>query len=287
METLFHYCSVDTFVSIVKNRSIWLSSLRLSNDTMEGQLVNRTMMRLAEKDKIDPSARDRLYKNITLTEDFFDGLGFCLSGDGDLLSQWRGYADDARGVSIGFNRHYLDLLSKKNDTQGESGFALRKVEYEQIEHEHTLKPIYEKLVGLVTSEVPGRTPMMSPEHPYINHQIIEEENRKKDTNQKLSNELLELVPYLFALKLPAFREEQEWRLVSISMRSPLDKTLFRAARNRVIPYRSFELTQMETPAISEVILGPRHETPVEVVQLMLEQAGFPGARVRRSEASYR
>jgi hypothetical protein len=287
METLFHYCGVDTFVSIVKNRSIWLSSLRLSNDTMEGQLVNRTIMRLAEKDKIDPSARDRLYKNIALTEDFFDGLGFCLSGDGDLLSQWRGYADDARGVSIGFNRHYLDLLSKKNDTQGESGFALRKVEYDQKEHEDSLKPIYEKLVGLVTSEVSGRFPMMSPEHPYINHRIIEEENRKKDTNQKLSNELLELVPYLFALKLPAFREEQEWRLVSISMRSPLDKRLFRAAGNRVIPYRCFELVQMEIPAISEVILGPRHETPIEIVQLMLEQAGFPGARVRRSEASYR
>ena len=33
---------------------------------------------------------------------------FCLSEEKDLLSQWRGYADDGKGIFIGFNGEFLD-----------------------------------------------------------------------------------------------------------------------------------------------------------------------------------
>ena len=75
-ESLYHYCGSDSFVAMISNRSIWLSSLSLSNDSMEGRLVNATVMRLAERDGLDASTRERLRESLAFTERFFDGLGF-------------------------------------------------------------------------------------------------------------------------------------------------------------------------------------------------------------------
>ena len=40
-------------------------------------------------------------------QDAFIYWAFCLSEEGDLLSQWRGYGDDGRGFSIGFDEIIL------------------------------------------------------------------------------------------------------------------------------------------------------------------------------------
>lgn len=39
-------------------------------------------------------------------------LALCFTGNGDLLSQWRGYGDDGRGVSVGFRRSDINDLLK-------------------------------------------------------------------------------------------------------------------------------------------------------------------------------
>ena len=51
-DTLYHYCPVATFASIIKNDSIWLSSLSLSNDYMEGKLAKETFDRLLRQSGI-------------------------------------------------------------------------------------------------------------------------------------------------------------------------------------------------------------------------------------------
>lgn len=33
--TLYHYCSIETFANILKNKSIWLSDIQQSNDYLE------------------------------------------------------------------------------------------------------------------------------------------------------------------------------------------------------------------------------------------------------------
>jgi hypothetical protein len=111
MEALYHYCPTAAFHSIIQTRSIWLSSLTLANDTMEGKLVVEALTRLAQRDGLDRVAVERLKDSVALLEGMFDGLGFCLSEDGDLLSQWRGYASDATGVAIGFSRAHLQTLA--------------------------------------------------------------------------------------------------------------------------------------------------------------------------------
>ena len=81
---------------------------------MEGKLATRTIARLADRDSLDEKDRRLLLKGIGLFEKTFDGLGFCLSEKCDLLSQWRGYAEDGTGVAIGFSVEYLKWLSSAN-----------------------------------------------------------------------------------------------------------------------------------------------------------------------------
>ena len=45
---LYHYCSNIAFHSIIENRRIWLSSLSLSNDSMEGRIVAEILARMAK-----------------------------------------------------------------------------------------------------------------------------------------------------------------------------------------------------------------------------------------------
>lgn len=289
MDALYHYCSSDTFTSIVHGQSIWLSSLSLSNDTMEGRLVNKTLMHLADRDQLDIKLRECLQHEMAVFENLFDGLGFCLSEDGDLLSQWRGYADDAHGVSIGFNRMYLERLADLSKATYGSGFNLLKVEYEPCVHEAEVAPTYHELHNLLKA----RTFTMSSEFylPDVATQktIAEEitERKENDGYWEFTFKLLELFPSLFRLKAPAFREEREWRLLSIMSYGSAEPCHFRSARNRIIPYRAYSLPKIDIPAISEVVLGPRHETPIKVVESMLKQAGFGEAKVRRSDATYR
>jgi hypothetical protein len=285
MDTLYHYCSNDTFVSIVQNRAIWLSSLSLSNDTMEGRLVNGALVRLAERDGIDAKTRDRLRDNVGLMTGLIDGLGFCISEEGDLLSQWRGYGDDAQGVSIGFSYTYLEKLADLYQHKGTSGFTLHKVEYEPEAHEAKVEPTYRELRRSIDTgafqleqiEFPSdaKTKLSGRDETIFNAALV------------FIKKTMTLVPYLFELKSPAFREEREWRLISVLLRGVADSCLHRAVRNRILPYRSFALLSCDTEAIVEVILGPKHQTPAKVVESMLQQAGFGTAKVRRSEVSYR
>lgn len=145
MTVLYHYCSNAAFHSIVENRSIWLSALSLSSDTMEGKLVTDVIAQMAKSDGLDQANIQRLKEYVSLLEQIMEGLGFCLSEEGDLLSQWRGYADDASGVSIGFSKKYLEKLSEDSLNPQKSGFTLKKVEYEYESQKKRIQATYDKI----------------------------------------------------------------------------------------------------------------------------------------------
>jgi len=285
MGTLFHYCSSSTFAAIVSQKSIWLSSLSLSNDTMEGRLVTQTFDRLLSLSKIDAEEMGEIREALKFAEELFDGLGFCLSEKPDLLSQWRGYADDGKGFSIGFASEYLyELRRAKED--GEYGFSVGKVVYESAEHEAVLKPIYDEIKEIIDS---GK--LKRPRFGLIS-MPREEEMKKLDDEYLKSIKALWLkatktLTSVYMLKAKAFSEEAEWRLVSYLSRDTDDLAFYRASGNRLIPYREFKLKPLNVRAITEVYIGPKNITPNFVIEKFLAQNGFPDVSVSRSAATYR
>jgi hypothetical protein len=292
-EILYHYCNTDSFVSIIRSQSIRLSSLSLSNDSMEGRLVRAAILRLAERDGLSEDAKAELRESLVFNERFFDGLGFCLSSYGDLLSQWRGYADDACGVSIGFGAPYLRSLVHSERVR-DPHFALHQVRYKQVEHEAEIDDIYAELRKLIKAGAfkrPGMSGLLDTRSPL---QMMADDEAIKQANEQLMFKLYELAPKQFTLKASAFSEEKEWRLVSVIEGNKFNECEYRASRNRVIPFRTIRLGNLTTigtsrklKPIREVFLGPKNATPTNVVQAMLKQAGFGDVRVKKSKATYR
>lgn len=287
MTILYHYCSNNAFHSIIENRRIWLSSLSLSNDSMEGKLVAEILAHIAKADGLDQAATHRLQESVSGLEQVIDGLGFCLSEDGDLLSQWRGYAGDATGVSIGFSKDYLEQFAEASIGQEKSGFTLQRVEYEPEKQERLIKPTYieiKKLIDEGAFKFPGRRILLDTRS---DDEVERDAIKIKKAFSNLSMRVLLLFEKLFLLKTNAFREEREWRLISYLVKSGDDMCSFRALNDRIVPFREFELIESEIGSVVEVILGPKNTTPNYVIESLLKQSGFANVKILRSKATYR
>lgn len=284
-DTLYHYCGIGNFLSIIRSKEIWLSSLNLSNDFKEGRMVRETILRLARDKNLPESTQQRLVDSLKFFDTSLHGLGFCLSEKGDLLSQWRGYAEDAFGVSIGFNREFLKKLALQNN------LGFNQIAYDQSQHDEILSSIFQNLWESIKNgafSIPGSlTYSFSPDSAKRPEQAALTSTETNDPLTKFAKELLKITSSLFELKGADFREEFEWRLISLLPYHPSEKCLFRMSKNRIIPYRIFTMEKYSCPIINEVVLGPKQETPIEVVQSLLEQAGFSNVTVRNSDASYR
>jgi len=288
METLYHYCSNKAFHSIIKSRSIWLSSLSLSNDSMEGKLVLDIITEIAKNDSLDENSINRLQNSVSLLNKVADGLGFCLSEEMDLLSQWRAYTDDASGVSIGFSKKYLEKLSDHRRRDPEKwGFTLQKVVYEKNKQIDLIKPTYEEIKELINKgayKISGRRSLLDTR---TEEEIEKDDKEFKKAYSNLSIKALCLLSKLYLLKQKAFREEQEWRLISYLVKSGDDDCSFRVSRNIITPYRKFPLLDLDEPSVVRVVLGPKNETPEDVIANFLRQNNFNDVKIVRSEASYR
>lgn len=285
---LYHYCTSATFVSIVTGPSIWLSSLSMSNDTLEGRSLGSLIRKLAEADGLPASRVALLVDAAEGLNTSIDGLGLCLSQNGDLLSQWRGYADDGHGFAIGFDTEFLTQLSKKVTNFGNGSLA--QVHYEELAQLDACRPMYQKLAEHTTDGFLDKPP--NPGSLLTGENIQYEEQMTKYNQGLLSlraSSLL-LLGHLYALKTPSFKEELEWRLIThwLPGMPGLAAIKFRSSRDRIIPYVAIDLPfDLGAPAIREVIVGPKNISPEQHIKSLLERNNFKDVAVRRSHATYR
>ncbi len=287
MNILYHYCSNDSFLSIIQSKSIWLSSLSLSNDSSEGKLVDKLLSDLAKEEDLEQREINEISEHISLLHSVIDGLGFCLSKEGDLLSQWRGYASDGAGVSIGFSKDYIQKLADFDDGSDSHKFTLRKIEYDPKIQKKLLRPDFDKLKKLIDQGVfkPPRSILASAVQ--SEEERAEEEQAKDALQKKFNAAILLLIGKLYLLKNKAFKEEAEWRLISLFIKDGLDASLFRATNSGIIPYRSFELVELGENPIVKVVLGPKNKTPEYVIENLLKSNGFKSTEIEISKATYR
>lgn len=142
-KTLYYYCSLETFFNIINKRSIWLTEIGKSNDSMEQKYLAseiiynlETYLKYRCIDTIDQARitniQNEFYKKLS-THPSVPVWGICLSEKQDDLSQWRGYADDANGMCIGFSTRYLNTINELSKLQESpvlnDCLRFRKVEY--------------------------------------------------------------------------------------------------------------------------------------------------------------
>ena len=254
-EVVYHYCSVDTFFNIIKNSSIWLSDIAKSNDYQEctrcREIVNKGLEEYLRDDVEALQAWRTWYEEGVHSNFSMKTFCVCLSGSKDKLSQWRGYAQDGKGIAIGFDKELLEGLNQISAFH----IAFGKVIYDNPE---------EYVQGIVGDNIKKL------EYKSVGHVALE-----------LSENYRMQFPFV---KNPGFKEENEWRVVVCSgighhnipgsNNIIFSKIKYRAANNKLIPYIEMNFEKIKQSIIKEVLIGPKSEVEVEDIVNLLSYYGY-------------
>jgi hypothetical protein len=283
--TMYHYCSGDTFLNIVRSRAIRFSDIHLLNDKEEGQwgyhILLSAIKRIRAREGIPnllPVVPEQFLADV-LTAFLSFNLGLssfvaCFSTDGDSLSQWRAYADDGRGFAIGFDARLLRRLP----------IQILDVLYDEEEQ------IREMIIAV------GAMYMESEHH------------EAEYTRDRFLNQCHLLAATSIALKNPAWRDEKEvrchhvvtvdittdvWTIQSAGGSSegeavPPLPVQFQVRGGTVVPYfdMPFEVSEKSQPIV-EIALGPKCPNSPGNIKLLLGNHGYGPIPLRSALAAYR
>ena len=317
---LYHYCSNSTFFKIVSNHQIWMSDISRSNDYNEMRLFIPGIFRKIENVyKTNPF--EFIYKKKTglvalqlLLHEVYETIGrardqgiltsyvVCFSREKDLLSQWRGYADNGKGCAVGFSLEELERYCSRS-----SGvITIRKVEY--INEQTLDKVLQEKAEELVPHFITLRN---DAKQLFAYGDLSEEE---PDAVMQLlafglfENFLFDSLQY----KWDDYEEEAEWRMffkqITKNARhlfgdekdlperqerackgyfTQHNKIQFFARDDCIVPYFPVDLEDISSEPIKDVYLGPKNNSHIQDVKLLFAREKLGEPNIQDSRISYR
>ncbi|MGN1031755.1 MAG: DUF2971 domain-containing protein [Butyricicoccaceae bacterium] len=310
-DIVYHYCSVETFYNIVLHHTLRLSDIEKSNDFMEKKWAIQQCLHHIKNHIEQPEfTGDRelgyeLLKQLGIHFKQFNTmiLACCFSSERDLLSQWRGYGENGRGVCIGFDaRAMFHNAFERADSYFRFSSAHHQLPIELFFHniKYTTDEIEENILALF--------------HSYLTTEI---------QSDSLSDTALDLVkmiyPALPFFKMRSFSEEREWRCVyypnlpappysfehftetrfrNILSGQRRERNLdafrlldlkYRLRADNLVPYRDLDFGSLPVPFLKSVTIGPKSPLDRETVKLFLElnNISVPFDEIYKSEASYR
>lgn len=285
-ETIFHYCSAETLQAIATYGTLRFTDINMLNDEQEvrwaysifEEAATRLIKRLGVSNatpEINVSFIDLIDSIISPIQLIAHPFISCFSLKGDLLGQWRAYADDGKGFSIGFNADSL-----KNQLPA----TFLQVLYDK---EEQVKEMMRAILAIYFSF----------------------ESSELGREKRFFEDCVLLGTYMTAFKNPAFSEEAEIRavhVVSIKPQGDLLKFLdnggivnsterveatklnFQVRDNHLVAYTDipFSPLNMLSP-ITELILGPKNHSSPGNLQLFFGGLGYENLGLSKSEAPYR
>lgn len=289
---LYHYCTLESFSKILESKEIWLTEMRRMNDHLEGVWIDKVVERAigTHFPKLSPGFMEPI---LSACRRMSKTYGLCMSENGDLLSQWRAYADDGRGVSIGIDKSFFEWVI--NQKSG-AGFRIQKVIYDKGEQDQQLRSTetFKEIQGTLELEEKEYN-----EDKSNNSESILDERVREIHNLAIRGWRNELYRY----KNPAFSEEVEQRfLASVPNFSKIDgpkmghairhlmSVKTRIQKDHLTSYVALPLAptdKKDLPYIKNVVLGPKNTTDIKDMDYYLNLNGIQNCTVTASEASYR
>lgn len=251
-EVLYHYTSNDVLLKILEGQSLRLSARHHLNDSMEGQ----QFFSLLKSHSSSPN--QKIIASIRTHLDSVEAFVTCFCSEGDLLSQWRGYAGNGTGVSIGFSRDDIVVA-----ISGSHAALLYTVAY----------------ANCMSDMPPGRARTI--------------DDMLSNTGTPSDAAVHAFAKERWAIKPKGFSEEKESRLIvtidsSRGVLTPLAPWLqvgYMAVGSEVREYCDFSFDVKKL--VKEITLGPNNRTDESVLARYLESIGLGGVTVKRSASSYR
>ena len=273
---LYHYTNAAGLLGIVEQNKIWATHINYLNDASEliyaRTLVEGALKQSQEQTK-SPVDREFFRRavacfDVSQTMDVFVS---CFCEEGDLLSQWRGYAQAGEGYSIGIDGHLFGQIG------GGRNFFFGPVEYDRENQEAIVNGIIERVLSGLSKLTNARS--------------VKDASRTIDECCKIFRRAI-WYP-LVAFKDVMFAAEKEWRLTGIMTRDEtVQKARFRSSGSKLLPYIELDFSQFEGPGkipIRQICHGPtlNPQLSVRVLQLLLAKNGYADAEVLGSKIPLR
>lgn len=274
-EILYHYCTGETFAAICSSKSLRLGDFFAMNDFMEMHWGYHIWELAAGHliDKVGKDFLDEIDKIIHSSGFHILMVGTCFSLDGDVLSQWRGYANDGNGYCIGFDGKIfpdlparpLRVLYDKNQQIKEAMASILSIYEVEKEEQFTFGDDFFKACASFGSDLLGfKNPAFAEEQEVRIIHVL--------TFEKSNNSMR-----LFDAGGHAFGKDIEGLKVHFRMKDE-------------VPAAFIDVDFTNGGAvhpIKEVVLGPKNDAIPLGVSIYLETMGIGNVRIRKSEASYR
>lgn len=316
---LYHYCSNEVMISILKNKQLWMSDISRSNDYSElGIFLPNIFYEIEDLYNTNPfelkyNDENNIYALVDLLRDvdkyiggaringFLTSFVVCFSEDGDSLSQWRGYANNGKGCSLGFSQTELEHYCKKHQDR----INFKKVQY--IDHDEAKRILRVQAEELLEFIRKLRDESKDLFHGKAMTEKIINQNMMLLLIGKIEDFVLNSLQY----KWNSFKEENEWRMFFTGITKD-DKTLFGeqselsvfkqkydkdmilhgklcfyAKEDCIIPYYPIYLFELSNIPIKQFILGPKNRSYEQDIKLLFAKEKMGDADISRSSISYR
>lgn len=267
---LYQYTDINGVQGILEKKELWATDFRYLNDSTEIKYgVNLVQITLQN---IITNGCDKFTKNfitefLKLGDDFFSLENIyvaCFCEDGDLLSQWRGYANNGEGYSIGFDSARIIFKIAENvDEKAPNMYVSSFLKVIYLEDEQ--KQIIKDTLKIYTD--------------FMKENKI---NILDDMFKKFVTSFSECISRIIcSFKHPAFIEENEWRILSFAdkqstsnvkeKKDDINIINFRANKEFLIPYIKLKLDNVfKCPTaipIFKIISGPSKSQNLKILSI--------------------
>lgn len=314
MGLIYHYCSLDTFVQIIKNKTIRLSDLDKTNDYMEKRWGMELLQEALKRELEDNSISMNLQEDYWYSDDAHNHIDqlnndisrylkhqtliTCFSLESDQLGQWRAYGQDGEGIAVGFDYDYLKRLLK-----GQDKILIDKVFYKKNEQEKLIrKKMFIPALEYMRDMFQRNVVRCSDD---FNNFFIEEFDCFCEVLDTTTEQVFTF------LKNPAFEEEKEVRIVyntgiyeeietrelkeilseKIEIGKKKELTLqpiqYHSKGNKLVAFADLSFGNCMDRIIKEIVIGPKSKVSEKDIRQFLLVNGYADyISVKVSGASY-
>ncbi|HDS1578376.1 TPA: DUF2971 domain-containing protein [Stenotrophomonas maltophilia] len=268
-ELLYHYCSPQTFLAIIQGKKLRFSDVLAMNDFSEsrwgaellGRCLNEHGSSWARRLAAVLSSDYELAHHLSIT------AACCFSRRGDVLSQWRAYADDATGFAIGFDPKQLKMMDAR----------LLGVVYKQEDQTSIVRQVLKDIEG--------------------------EAHRRGVDIEETSERVVDILLDAVGFKNPCFSEEDEVRSIHRIGLNHMDggrvqpiypngggarsaEVMFRMRGSTPVAYVDLALP-CEDPGVRQIVVGPKAQLDLRAMKIFLGTLGYERVQIVESSVTYR
>lgn len=283
-EIVYHYTTLESFISIVESQSFYFTNLNYLNDRKEYDHGVDIILDTLKLHTHNETSESKL-KILTYVEKNLESVHkssryiACFSKNGDLLSQWRSYGNQGKGISVGFKTSDLDYF--------DGGFInCMNIEYRE---EFQRKIIYEiiKIILDYFENIKNSIDWIG-----YNYESLVSKSIVQILEEFISN-----------FKDPSFDEEKEFRLEykidgNIN-ENDNNKLFFRSNGSLIIPFYKIEYvdkndnlsieSKYKKLPIEKIIIGPSldYKLNKNSIEIFLSKLGYKNIEIIQSKIPYR